>query len=56
MSNRVQLQRIFAKEKSKLKYSHKIQKGQSDGQHILIIIDQVKIADNFECENVIKTL
>lgn len=42
-----------------LKFPHEIQqKGQSDRWHIimLIIINQVKVVDNLECENMIKTL
>lgn len=40
-----------------LKFSHKMQqKGQCMGTIMLIIIDQVKVANNFEYENMIKPL
>lgn len=43
--------------KMELKFSHKMQqKGQCMGTIMLIIIDQVKVANNFEYENMIKPL
>lgn len=48
----------FVREKMELMFSHKMQqKGQCNGWHVmLIIIDKVKVADNFEYENMNKTL
>lgn len=58
MFNRIQLQRMFARGKMELRYSHKLeQKGQSYWRHfMLIIIDKVKTAYSFEGENMIKTV